>query len=375
MLLSLIIALAVPVRAQDEEREVALPFVTLVQPPEAPKLEVAPLSAERIQEIEELIRNLSGATRKDLGINSRMHGSVFVPVGEFGMNGDWTGKKVDDISEPVRRLIEIGPDALPFLLEALEDDARTEIPIQSVETMGAIAGGMAFDERTHGNPVNPLEQSTLALNRYGYSSIRPQDEFSVAAEMESYRVKVGDVCFVIIGHIVGRDYNCLSSPHVKSSGVQVSSPVHRKKLRGQIRKIWDTKTPRQRVLESLLLDFSTHGILQWKSLDFWHVGNDFQIESTKRLLYYYPDFAVPVIVARITNLKTTEDLYDDCIRNGVYSGNFVDAIAWSDKEEIKSALAELGQRAKEAGLIQTLKRAGIQMPDNTVRPDKPTKRR
>ena len=152
--LVLISLLAFPVCAQDEEREVALPFVSLVQPPKAPKLQLIPLSEDRIQEIETLIGELTKATRKDIEVNS-VYGSDFVPTGKFGTFGDWTGKPVEGISDPVRRLIEIGPDALPYLLNALDNDSRTDIVIECVENRGSIAGGMAFDVWTHGNPANP----------------------------------------------------------------------------------------------------------------------------------------------------------------------------------------------------------------------------
>ncbi len=360
--LALISLLAFPVCAQDEEREVALPFVSLVQPPKAPKLELTPLSEERIQEIEKLIGELTKATRKDVEINSG-YDSDFVPTGKFGTLGDWTGKPVEGISDPVRRLVEIGPDALPYLLNALDDDSRTEIVIDCVETRMAIAGGMAFDVRTHGNPVNPTEIRILQLSRYGYSpSIRPKNEFSLPEDLESYRVKVGDVAYVIIGQIVGRNYICLGSPHVKSLGVLVVSPVRSKKLRQQIQNIWKTKNPKQKLLESLLLDFSTRGILQWDSLDFWDIGNDFQIESTKRLLYYYPDVAVPLLVERIGELQASDDFMADCVHNGLRSDNFVDSIAWSKNETIKTALAKLAKNAKENYLIQSLQRAGVEKP-------------
>lgn len=363
-LLAIWLALASTVTfAQDDDREVVLPFVTLVQPPDVPKLEATPLTAERVDEIEQLIDDLSGVGKRDLSLNSSFLGSKFVPVGEFGTFGDWTGKRVE-VSEPIRKLVEIGPEALPYLLASLGDDTPTGIVIQAVETRGAIAGGMAFDEILHGNPANPTERFTLKLNRFPYStSIRAKDDFVVASEMESYRIKIGDVCLVIIGHIVGREYDCLSNPHVKSLGVLVCSPVYRIAVRRRVRRIWDSEHPRQKVLESLVLDFSTRGLLQMDSLDYWDIGNDFQIESTKRLLYYYPDIAVPLIVERIKNLQTSDDFFDDCDRNGLRSDNFVDAIAWTKDERIESALSTLAGNAKESDLLRALKRAGVRNPD------------
>jgi hypothetical protein len=345
--------------AQDDDREVALPIVTLVQPPDVPKLEATQLTEDRIQEIERLIDDLSGTIKRDLSLNSLFYGSKFVPVGEFGAFGDWTGERVE-VSEPIRKLVEMGPEAMPYLLASLDDDTPTGIVIQAVESRGAVAGGMAFDETLHGNPANPTERFTLNLNRFPYSaSIRPKEDFAVSPEMESYRIKIGDVCLTIIGQIVGRNYDCLSSPHVKSSGILVCSPVHRTAIRKRLRNIWDSKHPRQKLLESLVLDFSTRGMLQGNSLDYWDIGNDFQIESTKRLLYYYPDIAVPLIVKRIQNLQASEDLFDDCVRNGLRADNFVDAIAWSKNEEIKSALSDLARKAKENDLLRALQRAGV----------------
>ena len=349
--------------AQDADREVALPFVTLVQPPDVPKLQATPLAAERVDKIEQLIHELSGIVKRDLSLNSSSCGSTFVPVGQFGTFGNWTARRVE-VSDPIRKLVEIGPEALPHLLASLDDDTPTEIVIQAVETRGAIAGGMAFDEILHGNPANPTERFTLNLNRFPYSaSVRPKDEAAVSPEMESYRIKIGDVCLIIIGQIVGRKYDCLSSPDVKSSGILVCSPVHRTTIRKRLRTIWESKHPRQKLLESLLLDFSTRGLLQMDSLDYWDIGNDFQIESTKRLLYYYPDIAVPLIVRRIKDLQTSDDFFDDCVRNGLRSDDFVDAIAWSNNEKIKSALSALARKAKDNGLLRALQRAGVKIPE------------
>lgn len=232
--------------------------------------------------------------------------------------------------------------------------------IQAVESRGQIVGGMAFDGILHGNPANPTERYVLNLNRSPYSaSIRPNDDFSVSPEMESYRIKVGDVCLVVIGQIVGRRYECLTSPHVKSSEILVCSPVHRKNLRAQVHDLWQSKHPRQKLLESLVLDFSTRGVLQGNSLDYWDIGSDFQVKSVMRLLYYFPDVAVPLIVNRLNSLQATDDFFEDCVRNGVRSNNFVDAIAWSMHEEIKSALADLAGRAKEVDLRRALQRAGV----------------
>ena len=93
------------------------------------------------------------------------------------------------------------------------------------------------------------------------------------------------------------------------------------------------------------------------------MGNDFQIESTKRLLYYYPDVAVPLLVERIGKLQTSDDFMADCVHNGLRSDNFIDSIAWSKNQKLKIALTELAKNAKEKDLTESLRRAGIEIPD------------
>lgn len=344
--------------AQDEKRELPLPFVTIVQPPTIPELDNSALSEESSEEIRKLIVLLSGALESDLRL-SLSYSGMFVPVGQFGAFGEWRGAQVT-VSQPFRRLVELGPITIPFLLSALDDDTPTEIVITAVKSQDAIAGGMAFDEILHGNPVNPIENYRLRLNRSPFSdSIHPKDKFRVSPEMESYRVKVGDVCMAVLGQIVGRHYVLLRPPHVKSAGVLVCSPVHRKNLRNRLTTIWKTEHPKQKLLESLVFDFSTRGIQQIDSLDYSEIGNDFQIESIKRLLYYYPTIAVPLIVARLDGLQTTDDYVADAIQNGIRSENMVDAVVWSKDKAIIDALTRLAERAKEDELLKALHRVSV----------------
>ena len=348
----------------DAEREVLLPYVTLVQPPSLPKIEAKPLLDQRIIEIEQLIDELSGLKSEDIGLlKSSVWGEVFLPVGDFGPFGERSENKFKSFA-PLQKLVEIGPDALPFLLEALEEARPTQLVVKAEESRGAIAGGMAFDEVLHGNPANPTERYILKLNRAPFTTSIRRDKFFVENDLESYRVKVGDVCLVIIGQITGRDYECLFHNHVKSLSVVVNSPVSRKSIRDKVREIWKSKNPRQKVFESLLLDYSTRGVLQGNSLDDWSIGNDFQVAAAMRLLYYYPEESAETISKRLSSLEVSEseDFVDQCVQNGVRSNEFIEATAWSKNKHIQAALATLATRAKEREVIRALKRAGFDVP-------------
>ena len=352
----LLILFVSPLPAQDEVREVPLPLVTLIQPPEAPKLQSQPLSMEKIQEIEQLIEDLKGANIKDVRfLNAGPYCHDFVPVGEFGTFGDWTGK-TRIVSDPVRRLIEIGPDAIPYLLEGLENDDPTPLVVHADERRGAIPGGMAFDEVLHGNPANPMERRVLALDRTPYStSILDRTTPFIPQEIESYRIRIGDVCFVILGHILGREYDCLSG-----GDRIICTPVHRESIRNRLKTIWETENPRQKLLESLLLDFSTRDLLPRDPLDRWDMGNRFQIESVKRLMFYYPEIATPLIAKRLQNLDVTGIYVDDCAANGVRTDDFIDAVGWCREKPIRDALQQISGIATEPEIKRALTRAGIQ---------------
>jgi hypothetical protein len=350
--------------AQDKEREVPLPYVTLVQPPSVPKLEATQLPKDRVDEIKQLIAGLSALESKDIGLlRSSPFSTIFVPVGEFNGFGDRTDRKVETFPQ-IRKLIEIGPDALPFLLDSLDNDTPTALTIKAAKTDGAISGGMDVDEILHGNPANPTERFVLNLDRHPYSaSIRPKGQFDVASKLDSYQAKVGDVCLVIIGQIVGRDYECLIYDHVKSLGVLVCSPVHQKSIREKLRRIWESKNPRQKVLESLLLDFSTRGVLQMDSLDHWSIGSDFQIRSAMRLLYYYPTVATSIVSKRAAELRVSGDYFDDCVANGLCTDDFIDGIGWTDSQPIRTALEKLAESAKDNNVVRSLERSAIKIPN------------
>ena len=365
----LCLAIASSLKSQDFEREIPLPLVTLVQPPNSPSMRNVTLAEKQVAEIEKLIGELANIEKNDIYLNRTLWGSVFVPIGKFNTFGDWTNESVN-ASDAVKKLIQFGPTAIPFLLEGLDDATPTQIVINSVKTEGAIAGGMAFDEVLHGNPANPNEHHILRLHRLPWtSSTQIGNSLAVEPEIESYRIKIGDVCFVILGQIVGRKYEIASSTHVKSLGILICSPVHKKRMRVRLRNIWKTSNPKQKLLESLLLDFSTRGMVQPDSLDNWTIGNNFQIEASKRLLFYFPEVAVPILVDRLDQLRTTGEYVEDSIANGLSAYKFVHALAWSKDKTLRTAFERLKRRAKHKALLEALEMASrikLKEPDNNA---------
>ena len=338
--------------AEDTYHQFPLPLVTLVQPPRLPPISPRPLSEDQQYEIEGLIADLSELDARD-GLINFVDRTVFVPVGGYE-----TFLRNSQVFWPIRRLIEIGPDALPFLLRAIDDSTATKIVIQSVPRHGAIFGGIEFNDILDGNPANLQER--LLLNLYRERRIFSDDtkEF-VAHAVEQYRVKVGDICFEIIGQIVGRRYYCLNG--FSNDGVFISSSVHSERIGRIVRQLWTSDDPRQKVFDSLLIDFSTRPLQDWdeKSLDSFDAGNQAQCEAAMRLLFYYLDEAENVVARRAADLRVSDDYVKDTVVNGVRADDFIRAIGWSKSLKVRDALSDVGHRATCELVVDALRGFGV----------------
>jgi hypothetical protein len=183
--------------------------------------------------------------------------------------------------------------------------------------------------------------------------------------INSYTVKVGDVCLVAIGQIVGRDYQAVR--YQPTANIVINSPTQNAELRQQVRTIWSSKDSRRRVFDSLLYDYATHG--KWKegdSLDKWYVGSHFQTAAAMRLLYYFPKETAPMIAQRLVSLRVertgpgagTRHTEKEMkawtkreVANGVRTDDFVNAVSWSKEPAIKSAVHSIFERTEDVDIL------------------------
>src|SRR5205807_1865863 len=122
------------------------------------------------------------------------------------------------------------------------------------------------------NPLNKLENQVVS---------KPwPDEWD--GQPDLYTVKVGDVCFVAIGQIVGRHY--LAVRYVPTAIILINSPVQSDEMRERLRALWSSKDAGKKLLDSLRIDYATEGIYNGDSLDGWENGSDKQIAAAVRLL-------------------------------------------------------------------------------------------
>ena len=192
-----------------------LPTINLIAGPEATEVQ--------IQHIKALIASLTKLDKPDFGLSATLSGSDFAPVPGQGHAAAMllTNHGLATASA-LNELVAIGPDALPHLLESLDDQTPTRIVIDHETHFGA----MWFDREVGANPVDPAEKGVLPA---------AGDPMVASPGIDSYTVKVGDVCFVAIGQIVGRGYQAVR--YQPTACIVINSPTHDPKLCAEVKAV------------------------------------------------------------------------------------------------------------------------------------------
>lgn len=309
-----------------------------------------PITEEAKKEIKSLIRKLAEMDSPDFGLSATMSGHAFAPLPDQEHAGMMvlTDHKFQR-SDALRLLVEKGPDALPFLLDALDDATPTKLKMD--HNSGPI-GFMGFGDELSINPLNPVERRSPAPKR-----MEEPDEDEETGFLKTYAVRVG--CFVAIGQIVGRAYQAVR--YQPSAIVIINSPVQSKEFRERIRAIWSSQDPTKKLFESLLRDYATEPIVERDVLYGTHEATRQQAEAAMRLLYYFPRESTPLISERLKRLVITrptserrEDRWERDRANGAYVADFLEAVTWCREPAIRSVVLDIFQRTDDPVVIEAL---------------------
>ena len=107
----------------------------------------------------------------------------------------------------------------------------------------------------------------------------------------SYTVKVGDLCLVAIGQIVGRDYEAVR--YQPTAMVVINSPVEDARYCQAIRTFWTSADPRQKLFDSLMFDYATQtktGLAAYRG------------KLSMRLPFYFPREASGIVAKMLRGL-------------------------------------------------------------------------
>jgi hypothetical protein len=301
--------LTCPCEAQQSPRPARPPEVSGAS--ENPVQQSDPLENVSADQIKKLIAGLADLDRPDFGLSSSISADrSFAPLAGMATieGGQMTDHGVGQ-ADNLRRLVQLGPKAMPFLLEALDDQRPTKLVVQH---------GQLF--------LNP----------------------------EKYVVKIGDVCYVAIGQITGRHYSAVH--YVPSGGAAVESPAGNAKLAKQIRGEWGGDDPAKRLYEKLEADYHTKLVFNGRNLNGWDSRR--VTEAAMRLLYYFPRESTRLLADRLDALKVpySGSGLDDAwmkreVANGVRADELIKAVSWCQDPLIKTALVGIYRRTDDPGLL------------------------
>ena len=313
------------------------------------------LSDREIDEIKLLISELSAiadtanSMHFDMYVREfrplALHDGLFHPARNHGRpyrsnedrKSEFEARQRLDQSPALNRLVELGPRALPLLLASLDDATPTRIEFTRRGFCHTI-----LDCNIWVNPHNPFEL---------HDSERPAS--SPTVEIDSYTVTVGDLCFLTIGQIVGREYHIFTD--VPSATVKVCSPTRDARLCEQVRRTWSSSEPAQKLLDSLLSDLSIPPKDEIRTL----CSLRLPFEAATRLLYYFPSESLSLIIDRLDHLDVTSP------SSGYEAGEFVKAVSWSNEPGIRASLLRILDRSSNPIAAAAASRAAT--PDQTAR--------
>jgi len=167
------------------------------------------------------------------------------------------------VDPAMRELVRRGVAAVPALLAHLDDARPTRLTVGSKTAPLETFGGQFFAEE-----YDPRNSEPQQIDCFSNNTCRSFEK--------PYRVKIGDVCEVLIGQIVNRVL--LAVRYQPTAIVLVNSPVETPALAARIRKDWQG-VDATALEASLLSDLRSEA-----ELDDWHGYR----AALVRLRFYYP---------------------------------------------------------------------------------------
>lgn len=142
--------------------------------------------------------------------------------------GGVLGTPPPSVSPAMRELVRRGLSALPALLHHLDDARPTHLQLGVNNQPISTFGGHEFNDE-------------YDAGASGWICVSGDCDKTAKWFEGSYTVKVGDICFVLVGQIVNR--RLLAVRYQPTSILIVNSPVQSAALAGKTREDWEGLTP------------------------------------------------------------------------------------------------------------------------------------
>ena len=329
----------------------------LIALPKLPNPHESSLTPADGKHIEDLISRLAEIDGPDAGISPSMTGSTFAPVlGSERFSMGLLSPQDRKTSAALLELVQIGPKALPLLLKHLDDATPTKYGISVKGPFPSLMHGRELDV----SEANPVEMEARKALRSEPPLLpgRPQ----TGPRLDAYQVRVGDVCFTIIGQIVSR--GCLAVRYQPTAIIIINSPVDDPALARAVRAIWSTDAPRAKVMHSLLQGYCTRAEYDEIRSRGFHISTFIQSDAAIRMLYYFPSETAELVASRLNGLDVLEPAgssirdvtwayaYDKReLANGLHTWFLIKAVAWCKEPQIASAVESIACRTTDLQVL------------------------
>jgi hypothetical protein len=236
--------------------------------------------------VSQLIDELTQLDSQSLGIDSAAVYDGFIADGSSGeFQVGVLGLPAPTVAPQMKELVRRGPAALPELLSHLNDSRPTKLAVgndeskDSTHQVGVDTFMFSYFSDEYDTPLHYFS-SEEQLENQRLDRPRPLEQNFKGR----YPVKVGDVCFVLIGQIVNR--RLLAVRYQPSAGLVVNSPVEVPSLAEKVRSDWsgkDAKALEASILADIRMDNHT------KNGDWNAYATEYINSGLRRLRLYFPD--------------------------------------------------------------------------------------
>lgn len=232
--------------------------------------------------IEELMNQLTEISEEGTGFHTTAWSSQFIATEEEPQfSGGIIGSHKPTTAPVLKQLVQYGVKALPGLISHLPDARETQLVICGRDFR---TGWRCFSDEYDPRFQDPAKQPK------GVNSTRGGKGWHERS-FESYTLRVGDLCYVVIGQIVNR--RLLSVRYQPTGGQIVNSPIQTPALVQAVVDDWSG------------IDEVEHqnSLVRDSFYDDWSVSAD----AVSRLLYYYPDVGEEIAI-RLLNRQICDHL-------------------------------------------------------------------
>lgn len=247
---------------------------TTTAPVISPKPPAAVADYSRVP-IDQLIDDLTLIDSQAPGIDSgAVYGGFIADDGPGAFEMGVLGRPQPTVPPQMRELVRRGANALPTLIAHLNDARPTKLAVGTDDknTGQKIVGVNFFMFSVFSNEYDPRVPLTPA-------QVKARNEAEGRSFFDRsfngrYTVKVGDICYVLIGQIVNRQL--LAVRYQPSAGLVVNSPIETPSLAEQVKNDWGDADA-DALKRSLLVDLR-------EGKQPYRCGS-----ALRRLRFYYPD--------------------------------------------------------------------------------------